>query len=71
MIDTIYGEQDESTLVKKEGRRFADDAGIAYTDGQFDDWIEYRNAEGILVHRSVISTKPVGYKSQSIVGQLG
>ena len=63
MISTIYGEQDEATLIKK--------SGVVETDTEYTTWVEYHNATGELVHRSAHVTIKQGLIAGAMAGQPG
>lgn len=63
MITTINGEQDETTLEKREG-------AVDHAD-RTDIWVEYYDAAGTLVHRSVHVIMKAGNTSGVIAGVIG
>jgi hypothetical protein len=62
MIQTIYGEQDESVLEKREG--------VVDTDNEHTTWVEYWQG-GELVHRSVHVTLKQGQELLGVLGAIG
>lgn len=62
MINTIYGQQDESNLNKVEG--------VIDNETEYTTWTEYRNASGEVVHRSAHVTVKVGTVSGAAVGEI-
>jgi len=63
MIETIYGLQDETMLVKTTGN--------VDNEVESTNWVEYRNAAGELVHRSAHVTVKGAAVAASTVGSIG
>jgi hypothetical protein len=62
MVNTIYGEMDESLLEKK--------TGVVDNDNEFTTWIEYW-LNGELVHRSAhVTLKKVSVFSETAIGNF-
>lgn len=63
MINTIYGEMDETTLNKVEGS--------LDNINEYTTWVEYYNDKQELVHRSATVTIKRGFIGGILAGNLG